>query len=117
MEALWQEAKAFVDRERGLLILDDTTLDHPYAKKMELVTYDWSGKHRKVLQGISLLTLLWTDGESLIPCDFRVYDKPQEVKTKNEYFQDMLWMARERGFKPEYVLMDRWCSSLEIWRI
>jgi len=25
----------------------------------------------------------------------------------------MLWMARERGFKPEYVLMDNWYSSLE----
>ena len=38
-EALWQEAKAFVDRKRGLLVLEDTTLDKPYAKKMDLVTY------------------------------------------------------------------------------
>ncbi len=38
-EALWQEAKAFVDKKRELLVLDDTTLDKPYAKKMELLTY------------------------------------------------------------------------------
>ena len=27
--ALWREAQAFVDRQRGLLVLDDTTLDKP----------------------------------------------------------------------------------------
>jgi len=53
---LWQEAKVFVDRQQGLLTLDDTTLNKPYAKKMKLVTYHWSGKHREVVQG-----LLWMD--------------------------------------------------------
>ncbi len=43
--ALWQEVQAFVHRQAGLLILDDTTLDKPYARKMELVTRHWSGKH------------------------------------------------------------------------
>ena len=65
-----------VQREGGVLVLDDTTLDKPYARKMELVTRHWSGKHRRVVAGINLLTLLWTDGHALIPCDFRVYDKP-----------------------------------------
>lgn len=44
-EALWQEAQAFVDKGKGLLALDNTTLDKPYARKMELVTHHWSGKH------------------------------------------------------------------------
>ena len=46
-EALWREAQAFVDRQRGLLVLDDTTLDKPYAKQMERVTFHWSAKQRK----------------------------------------------------------------------
>jgi len=54
--------KPFVDLRKGLLILDDTTLDKPYARKMDLVTYHWSGKHQRVVKGIALLTLLWTDG-------------------------------------------------------
>ena len=37
-EALWQEAKELVNREAGLLMFDDTTLDKPYARNMELVT-------------------------------------------------------------------------------
>lgn len=112
-EALWQETKVFVNKKRGLLILDDTTLDKPYAQKMELVSYHWSGKHQRVVKGIALLTLLWTGGKALIPCDFRVYDKPQGGKTKNEHFQEMLRTAKERGFEPEYVLMGSWYSSLE----
>jgi putative transposase len=58
-EALWQEAKAFVDVGKGLLVLDDTTLDKPYAQKMDRVTYHWSGKHRRVVKGIALLTWLF----------------------------------------------------------
>ena len=102
-----------MDLRKGLLILDDTTLDKPYAQKMALVTHHWSSKHQRVVKGIDLLTLLWTDGKSLIPCDFRVYDKPQGGKTKNENFQDMLKKAKDRGFALEYVLMDSWYSALK----
>jgi len=73
------------------------------------------------------LTLLWTAGQALIPlvyrrqsvpkgivlCDFRVYDKPQGGKTKNEHFQQMLQQAKARGFAPEYALMDSWYAGLE----
>ena len=34
---LWPEAAALVDRQRGLLIADDSTLDKPYAQRIELV--------------------------------------------------------------------------------
>lgn len=112
-EALWQETRSLVQLERGLLVLDDTTLDKPYARKIELVTRHWSGKHGQVVLGINLLTLLWTEGEALIPCDFRVYDKPLGGKTKNEHFRDMLATAKRRGFQPGYTLFDCWYASLE----
>lgn len=37
-EALWEEAAGQLNRQSGVLILDDTTLDKPYAKQMALVT-------------------------------------------------------------------------------
>ncbi len=40
-KALWQEARAFVDKKKGLLVLDDTTLDKPYAQKMERLPLEW----------------------------------------------------------------------------
>jgi hypothetical protein len=111
-EALWQEAKGLVNREGGLLVLDDTTLDKPYAQKMELVTYHWSGKHRRVVRGINLQTLLWSDGKALVPCDFRVYAKAQDGKGKNDHFLAMLEEAKRRGFQPGFVLFDSWYASL-----
>jgi len=35
--------------------------------RIELVTYHLSGKHGRVVRGINLITLLWTDGEALVP--------------------------------------------------
>src|SRR3954447_9409777 len=49
---LWQEAAQFLDRTRGLLIIDDTTLDKPYAQKIALVHRHWSGKHHRIVAGI-----------------------------------------------------------------
>ena len=99
-EALWEEAKTLVEPERGLLVVDDTTLDKPYSRKMELVHRHWSGKHRRVVNGINLATLLWSKAEALVPTDFRVYDKPRDGLTKNDHFRAMLEQAKERGFEP-----------------
>ena len=102
-----------MDPGDGLLILDDTTLDKPYANEIEHVTWHWSGKHDDVVKGINLLTLLWRGSseedpiggppseesleepiseeasrETHVPCDFRLYEK--DGKTKNEHFREML---------------------------
>jgi len=34
----------------------------------------WSGKHKRVLMGINLITLLWTRGDDQWACDFRTYN-------------------------------------------
>lgn len=110
--ALWNEAKHHVNFTRGILVLDDATLDKLYAKKIELVTHHWSGKHHRVVKGINLETLLWTDGDSIIPTDYRIYKKEDE-KTKNDHFSEMLDIAKERGFQPEMVCFDSWYASLK----
>ena len=110
--ALWQEVRSLVKRKEGVLVLDDSTLDKPYAQAMALVTYHWSGKHGEVVKGINLLSLLWTDGEARLPCDFRLYNK-EDGLTKNDHFRMMLHQARERGFLPELVMFDSWYASLQ----
>jgi hypothetical protein len=112
-EALWREARGLVRCHEGVLVLDDTTLDKPYARKLALVTRHWSGKHQRVVAGINLVTLLWTDGRAVVPTDFRVYAKAEDGLSKNDHFRAMLRTARERGFTPSYVLFDSWYSSLE----
>jgi hypothetical protein len=112
-EALWQEVKGLIQRERGLLVLDDSTLDKPYARQIELVSRHWSGKHRRVVSGINLVSLLWTDGNAAIPCDGRVYHKPTDGQTKNQHFRAMLAQAYARGFTPACTLFDSWYSGLD----
>ena len=112
-ESLWGEAKPQVSLTRGILVIDDSTLDKPYARKMELVTRHWSGKHHAVVSGINLITLLWTDGDRHVPVDYRVFDKKKDALTKNDHFQAMLREAHARGFEPACVAFDSWYSGLE----
>jgi putative transposase len=112
-EALWKEAKPLVHRKGGVLVLDDSTLDKPYAEKIEMVGWHWSGKHRAVVRGLNLISLVWTDGDRTIPCDFRIYDKARDGLTKNDHFRAMLAAAAARGFTPGCVLFDQWYASLE----
>ena len=109
---LWAEAEPLVERSHGVLVLDDSVLDKPYAKKMDLVARQWSGKHKRVVWGIGLVTLLWSDGEALIPCDYRLYDKESDGQTKNDHARALLDTAKARGFAPAMVLFDSWYASL-----
>jgi hypothetical protein len=111
-ERLWQEAEPLVEKARGALIIDDSTLDKPRAKHIGMVTRHWSGKHHRVVRGINLITLLWSDGDRKIPCDYRLYSKA-DGRTKHDHFWEMLLMAKARGFSPKYVLFDTWYASLE----
>jgi len=111
-EQLWQEAQPLVNRHGGILSIDETVLDKFYATSMELVQWQWSGRHARVVKGISLTTLLWTDGDCHIPCDYRLYEKQADGKTKNAHCRDMLTEAARRGFEPRCVAFDSWFSSL-----
>jgi putative transposase len=51
---LWREAEALVDQTRGLLVIDDSALDKPYAQQIALVHRHSSGKHRRIVKGINL---------------------------------------------------------------
>ncbi len=98
---------------RRLVTDDNTTLDKPYASKMAMVSRHRSGKHHEVVQGINLISLVWTDGDACLPCDYRLYNKAQDGLDKNDHFRTMLAQAKARGFQPSLVAFDSWYSSLE----
>jgi putative transposase len=112
-ETLWREAVGQVSLSQGILVIDDSTLDKPYAKKIELVTRHWSGKHHRVVSGINLITLLWTEGDRHVPVDYRIFDKKKDALTKNDHFQVMVKVAHARGFEPACVVFDSWYAGLE----
>lgn len=109
---LWQEVRPFVSLQGGVLMLDDSALDKFYARHVGLVGRFWSGKHQRVVQGINLVSMLFSDGDALWPIDYRLVDPACGKKvTKNDFFRAMLATAKERGFRPRYVTFDAWYSG------
>lgn len=112
---LFNEIKQNINLNGGTLSGDDTVIDKPYSDPnlTELIGYFWSGKHHRVVKGIQLITLSYTDvsGKSL-PVNYRLYNK-QEGKTKNDYLREMMVEVVDWGLEPKIVTTDAWYSSKE----
>lgn len=117
--ALWEYSKVFVNLATGVLIIDDTVLDHPYSKDIGLVKWQYSGTHHKVVRGVGVISLLWSRSETCdhIPTDFRIYHPQTDGRTKNQHAREMLTGARYRGFFPQYVLMDSFYAAVDTLRL
>ncbi len=109
---LFDEVKGELIWYGGTISVDDSVVDKPYRdpRKTELVGYFWSGKHKRTVKGINLITLYYTDvaGHSY-PVNFRLYDK-RENKTKNDYFIEMIREIKSWGIQPDWVTGDSWYS-------
>jgi len=97
----------------GMQVIDDSTLDKPHARQMDLVSQHWSGKHHAVAQGINLVSRVWTDGNCCPPVDYCIYHKESDGLTKNDHFQAMREQAKQRGFAPAMVAFDGCYASLD----
>lgn len=112
---LFNEVKGELIFEGGTASVDDSVVDKPYRDpgKTEFVGYFWSGKHKRSVKGINLITLYYSDvAGNCYPVNFRLYDK-REAKTKNDYFLEMVREVKQWGLSPAWVSGDNWYSSLE----
>ncbi len=112
---LFIELRPHINLSGGTLSGDDTVIDKPYSDPnlTELIGYFWSGKHHRVVKGIQLITLYYTDpsGKS-VPVNYRIYNK-LEGKTKNDYLREMITEVLAWGMQPYTVTTDAWYSSRE----
>jgi hypothetical protein len=92
---LWEYSKPFVDLTSGCLVIDDSVLDHFYGEKISLTRWQYSGTHHRVVRGIGLTTLLWTnrEGKAHIPTDYRIYAPDADGFTKNQHVREMLILS------------------------
>ena len=51
------------------------------------------------------MSLLWTDGDRHISCNYRIYDTA-DARAKNDHFGDMVRTAHARGFAPRCAVFD-----------
>ena len=114
---LYEIAKSKINSQGGVLSVDDTVIDKPYSEETEIIRYCWSGKHKRVVKGINLVTLVYTDEEgTTVAVNYRIYNQT-EGKTKNDYFIEMMLEVIGWGLKPKYVTGDSWYSSQENLKI
>jgi hypothetical protein len=97
----------------GYLIVDDTVVAKPYARLLGEAAWVWSNKDRKVLFGVSVVLLVWTDGQIRIPLAFRVWHKGGIAKY--DLALELRSYARHRlKCKPHFVLFDSWYPSKKL---
>ena len=86
----------------GYLIVDDTVVEKPYAQLLNEAGWVWSSKRNKVVYGVSVVLLVWTDGQIRIPLGYRVWKKGGP--SKFELALELLSYARNRlKCKPQFV--------------
>jgi hypothetical protein len=97
----------------GYLIVDDTVVAKPYARLLGEAAWVWSSKDSKVVFGVSLVLLVWTDGQVRIPLAYRVWQKGGVSK----YDLALEWLSYARNrlkCKPQFVLFDSWYPSQKL---
>lgn len=121
---LWEEVQDLVDLSGGCLIVDDSVIDKWYAKDMDLVKYQYSGTHHRKVNGINVVSLLWTkslkpepDPSEHITVDFRIYAPLYDGRDKHRHARDMLESAFYRGFKQPTVVMDAWYDATDSMKL
>ena len=111
---LWATAAKEVRAASGILVFDDVVIDKSRSGKMELVNWQYAGSKHDITKGIGVVNALWQiDKEQYITMDYRIWNPPEDGKTKNDHFQDMLSATKQRGLHPEMVVADSWYSSLK----
>jgi hypothetical protein len=94
----------------GYLIIDDTVVAKPYARRLGEAAWVWSNKDKKVIFGVSVVLLVWTDGQIRMPVAYRVWHKGGP--SKDALALELLSYARNRlKWKPQWVLFDAWYPS------
>lgn len=111
---LWQVASKEVQGKAGILVFDDVVIDKSRSGKTELVNWQYSGAEHDVTKGIGVVNALWQiNREEYVPMDYRIWNPPDDGKTKNNHFRDMLASVKQRELTPEMVVADSWYSSLD----
>ncbi len=110
---LFREVREKLNLRGGILSADDTVIEKLDSdiRKSQLIGYYWSGKHKKAIKGINLITLYYTDPiKTSMPINYRLYN-PLDKKTKNDYLREMIEEVISWGVKPSTVTTDCWYAS------
>ena len=130
-------AVSFIDGLTGrnrqkVLIIDDSVIERPRSKKVELLSKVYDHANGKFVKGFRMLTVGWSDGVSFLPMDFvmlssqkksnRFQDITKEISKKScgyirrkeslakstDLLEPMVKRILSQGIRAGYILMDSW---------
>lgn len=113
---LWEHVEKLVEKEGGVLVVDDSVIAKQYSRSHELplLSYQYSGAYHKVIQGIGLVNLVVVKKDNTcLPIDYRIFSKKIDGRTKHMHVQEMIMLALDRGIKPSAVAFDSWYGSVK----
>lgn len=120
---------------KDALVFDDTTQYRDRSKKVEMLARCYDHAENRYYKGHTLLTMAWTDGQTLIPADYRVVsasgdknllegsaidEDNRTIATKRRkdarrdkpaLVLDMLRNVKGSEADARYVLFDSWYSA------
>lgn len=99
--------------QRGYLVIDDTVIDKSFAKLIENLSWIYSSKENRVVLGLNLVVLAWSNGVITLPLGVKIWKKGG--KSKYDLAGELLWYAKKvLQIKPQYVVFDSWYASEKI---
>lgn len=105
---LWQEVTQRLPLRGGWLELDDTVLDK-FGEKIWGVHWVYSSRQQRVILGMNVVALIWTDGRRRLPIGIKIWRRGGVSKVV--LAAKLLRWAHHLGLQPDYVLMDSWYSA------
>lgn len=105
---LWQGFSRQLIKPGGWLEIDDTVLDK-FGERIFGVSWVYSSRQQRVVQGINVVVLIWTDGQRRIPIGIKLWRKGGP--TKIVLAARLLRWAKRLGLQPDFVVMDSWYSA------
>jgi len=108
---LWRLCGQRAINQGGWLQLDDTVLEK-WGPMIFGVFWVYSSRLQKVVRGINVVVLIWTDGTRRVPIGIKIWRRggPSKVVLASK----LLRWARRLGLMPEYVLFDSWYASKKL---
>ena len=108
--------RTFGKLQDGWLIIDDTVISKPFAKKIENLAWIFDSKIGKSILGLQIVIIAWSNGKVTIPLAIRVYQK-EKKKSKIDLACELVEYAKILGIKPKFITFDSWYAAGKLLKL
>jgi len=126
---LWLRVKPLIrkiEREQGVLIIDDSILEKPSTDESSLICYHYDHSKGRTIKGINFISALYHNQEVSLPVGVHLVVKPdyetdpktgkrrrKAMFTKNQYCRMLMEQAVKNQILFRFILADIWFANSE----